>query len=208
MNYQKVVGVDLGLSTFAICSDGKEYNYDIEKLNKLIKKANFYKSQLTRRKSKTSCTQSNNYYKTKRKYEEVNKKIRNIRFDFIHKTAHELVFNYDIIVVEKMKTTILASKKRGMGKNFNRNMFNFCFSTFTSFLTNSAKNHGKLCKVVEPSKIAATQLCSNCNSKKIKSEKLTLKDRVYRCSNCGLTIDRDSNAAFNLYNYGITLLKQ
>ena len=43
----------------------------------------------------------------------------------------------------------------------------------------------------------STQLCSNCGHR----QKLTLNQRIYRCPECGLEIDRDLNAAINLSKY-------
>ena len=43
---------------------------------------------------------------------------------------------------------------------------------------------------------ASSKICSKCGNKK---KNLKLEDRVYHCDNCGLTIDRDTNAAINLY---------
>lgn len=42
----------------------------------------------------------------------------------------------------------------------------------------------------------STKLCSRCGSKKY----MSLSDRIYNCPNCGLNIDRDINAAINIYN--------
>ena len=41
--------------------------------------------------------------------------------------------------------------------------------------------------------------CSSCGTKK---KDLKLKDRIFNCS-CGLSIDRDVNAAINLANYTV-----
>lgn len=49
----------------------------------------------------------------------------------------------------------------------------------------------------------SSKLCSECNNKK---EDLSLKDRIYKCDNCGLEIDRDLNASINLKNEGIKIL--
>ncbi len=48
----------------------------------------------------------------------------------------------------------------------------------------------------------STQLCSCCGSRK----KLALNERIYKCS-CGLTIDRDLNAAINIRNEGLRILQ-
>ena len=49
----------------------------------------------------------------------------------------------------------------------------------------------------------SSQICSCCGNKK----KLTLADRIYKC-NCGLTLDRDQNAAINILNEGLRLLNE
>ena len=48
----------------------------------------------------------------------------------------------------------------------------------------------------------SSQLCSDCGSKK----KLSLSERVYKCE-CGLSIDRDINAAINILNEGLRMLE-
>ena len=45
---------------------------------------------------------------------------------------------------------------------------------------------------------ASSKTCSNCGAKK---EKLSLSERVYHCDNCGISLDRDLNAAINLSRY-------
>lgn len=49
---------------------------------------------------------------------------------------------------------------------------------------------------------ASSKICSNCGHKK---EDLKLSDRIYKCSNCNLEINRDINAAINLVNYNPTV---
>ena len=48
---------------------------------------------------------------------------------------------------------------------------------------------------------ATTKLCSNCGSRK---EDITLSDRIYKCDNCGLIIDRDLNSAINILKIGLS----
>lgn len=49
----------------------------------------------------------------------------------------------------------------------------------------------------------SSQICSCCGNKK----KLMLADRIYKCD-CGLTLDRDHNAAINILNEGLRLLNE
>ena len=52
---------------------------------------------------------------------------------------------------------------------------------------------------------ASSKLCSNCGNKK---DDLTLSDRVYNCNVCDISIDRDLNAAINIKNEGLRMLKE
>ena len=54
--------------------------------------------------------------------------------------------------------------------------------------------------VVADKRYASSKLCSFCGHKK---KVLRLDERVYKCEKCGMSIDRDYNAALNLRNYGI-----
>ena len=49
----------------------------------------------------------------------------------------------------------------------------------------------------------SSQICSCCG----KQQKLALSERVYKC-NCGLVIDRDYNAAINIKNEGLRILRE
>ena len=48
--------------------------------------------------------------------------------------------------------------------------------------------------------LPTTQTCSHCGNRKLKDDKLTLDDRIYKCDVCGNIIDRDINAAINILN--------
>ena len=203
-----IIGIDLGLKTFAVCSDGMDYDYNTEELNRLTKKADFYKSQMSRRYKKGRAKQSNNYEKAKKKYALINRKIRNIREDFLNKLSHKIAYNYDVVVIERLDIKELASKHRRMSHKFSRKMFNSCFGTFCSKVSAMCGTMNTICELIKPSILAATQTCSNCNNRLKHENKLTLKDRMYVCPKCGMKLDRDINAAYNLYNYGKSLLSK
>ncbi|MFP4655071.1 MAG: zinc ribbon domain-containing protein, partial [Methanohalobium sp.] len=57
-----------------------------------------------------------------------------------------------------------------------------------------AAERGKIVDKVNPN--YTSQVCSHCG--RIKKEKLKLNERTFHCSNCGLEIDRDLNAAVNI----------
>ena len=49
-------------------------------------------------------------------------------------------------------------------------------------------------------------LCENCFASGWKKEDLALSDRVFKCENCGIEIDRDLNAAINIERVGVDIL--
>jgi len=52
---------------------------------------------------------------------------------------------------------------------------------------------------------ATTEVCSRCGSRK---EDIRLSDRIYKCSNCRLTIDRDLNSAINILKMGLNKVEK
>jgi putative transposase len=70
------------------------------------------------------------------------------------------------------------------------------FYLFKSCLMHKCEYHGIKLRLADKY-FASSKICSSCSNK---NEKLTLNDRVYECPECGLSIDRDLNAAINLLN--------
>ena len=96
------------------------------------------------------------------------------------------------IVIEDLKLKNLRSKK-----NKCKGIKQTPLYLFRDFLTYKCKDRG-IELVFADKFFPSTKMCSNCGSSyKIGSEK------VYKCRNCGLIIDRDMNAAINLSRYGV-----
>jgi len=81
-----------------------------------------------------------------------------------------------------------ASVKAGL----NKSIADASWSMFRSVLTMKAENAGRLVVAVAPA--YTSQKCSGCGD----IAKKSLKERVHRCTVCGLVLDRDTNAAVNL----------
>ena len=78
-----------------------------------------------------------------------------------------------------------------------KQVYDVSWSSFTNMLAYKAESAG--CKIVFVNPYNTSQQCSSCNSIVRKS----LNVRVHDCSNCGLTINRDVNAAVNILNKGL-----
>lgn len=132
---------------------------------------------------------SKNYIKQSKRLNKLYLRIQNIREDFIHKTTSVLINNYEYICIEDLNV-------KGMMKNHHlaRAISDVGFYKFKAILKYKALNCGRT--VVEVDRFyPSSKTCCKCGT--IKND-LTLKDRVYKCTECGMEIDRDLNAAKNL----------
>lgn len=185
-----VIGVDLGIKSLAVTSDGEIF----ESPRKLKSK----EEQLKRLQRKFSRQQkgSNSRNKTKERMAKVHFNISNHRKDILHKATSCLVKTKSnkTIVIEDLNVS-------GMLKNHKlaKAISNIGFHEFRRQLEYKCAWYGKEL-VIADRFYASSKLCSCCGNKK---DELTLKDRTYYCNVCGNEIDRDLNAAINLEQYTV-----
>ncbi len=185
-----VVGVDLGLASFAVLSDGTR----IEAPKPLAKKLRLLKrrSKWLSRKEKGS----NNSKKAALALARLHRKVKNLRQDFLHKLTTWLARTKPAIVVEDLNVKGLS---RGP---LSRSVADVGWGTFLRMLEYKAKWYGATL-IVAPRSFPSTRLCSSCGHL---HGKMPLSQRVFRCEACGLEMDRDLNAALNLKAYGLAHL--
>jgi len=185
---ETTVGIDLGIKDFAITSDGKKFkNHDFFKSS--MKKLRVEQRSLSRKQKG-----SNHYNKQKLKVALLHEHTRNQRKDYLHKISKYLVDNYDTICIENLGVS-------NMVKNHNlaRAISDMGWGEFKSMVDYKCEWYGKNLSIIgrfDPS----SKTCSNCGSI---NKELTLKDREWICSKCGIEHDRDINAAINIRNFGL-----
>lgn len=180
------VGVDLGISAFAVLSDGthleplKAYSESLGRLRRL--------SKAHSRKQKGS----NNRRKSALRLARLHRRIRNHRRDFLHKVTTCLAKTKPVIVVEDLNVG-------GMVRNrhLSRQISDAGWSEFRRMLVYKTTWYGSRL-VVAPRFFPSSKTCSICGAV---NEDLRLSDRVYRCPRCGVVLDRDLNAARNLVKF-------
>jgi len=185
-----VVGIDLGLSSFATLSDGTP----IDAPKPLAKKLRLLKrrSKQLSRKEKGS----NNSKKAALRLARLHRKIKNLRWDFLHKQTTWLARTKPVIVVEDLSV-------RGLSRGWlSRSVADVGWGTFLRTLEYKAKWYGATL-IVAPRSFPSTRLCSSCGHL---HGKIPLSQRVFHCEACGLEMDRDLNAALNLRAYGLAHL--
>lgn len=176
------VGLDLGLNSFAVLSDGmvinnpRYYRKSQDELKEIQSKYSIHKGKAT-----------------KRKLSSIHRKIANQRKDFLHKESRKLVDNYDLIAHEDLNIKGLAQM------SLSKSVHDAGWGMFINMLTYKAEEAGTHVVAVNP--YHTSQICSNCGT----LVKKTLADRQHNCLVCGLSMCRDLNAAHNILKLGINL---
>lgn len=183
----KYVGIDVGLKEFATTSDNisisnpRYFRESQSKLRTLQKHLSRKKKGSNRRKLAVM------------KLAKLHQHISNQRDYFLHSHTTKLINEYDVIIVEDLNVSGMIKNKK-----LAKSISDVSWSKFFTMLTYKCVWYGKtLIKInrFEPT----SKKCSNCGW--IKHD-LTLKDRIFECQSCSLSIDRDLNAALNIKSAG------
>lgn len=195
------MGIDLGVKDLAVVSYGEDslVFHNINKSSK-IKKLNRELKHLQRsvsrkyeaNKQENKYVKTNNIIKAEEKLRKINKKILDIRNNYIHQTTHKLIELLPKRVVMEKLNVLGMMKNKHLAKAIGEQNF-YKFIEYMKYKCEWNKIEFIQVDRFYPS----SKKCSCCGN--IKKD-LKLSDRVYVCK-CGLNIDRDLNAAINLKNY-------
>lgn len=182
------VGVDLGIRTLAVTSDGKEYG------NNRTYAKNLKKLARAQKKLSRKTKGSHNREKQRIKVAKIHQKIHDQRLDAVHKMTHELVREYDVISIEDLDTREMIKGR------FAKDISDASWREIRRQLTYKSEWAGRQLIVVDrwyPS----SQTCSVCGhvSESVKD----LSVRQWTCPECGSLHDRDVNAARNILREGL-----
>ena len=148
---------------------------------------------------------SKNFLKTQQIINKRYKKIRNYRNDYLHKFVNNLLENLlargvNHIVVEKLDIKQMTSKEnviklmgKARSKAMRKNILALAPSQLYDILEYKCTIRELYFSKVDPKNTSKT--CSSCGTIK---QALTLRDRIYDCNNCGVSMDRDYNACLNI----------
>lgn len=186
-----ICGVDLGLKDFAITSDGVKFknNKYTKKYEKKLAKAQKHLSRKTRG--------SNSFERQRRRVASVHEKIANSRRDNLHKVSHQLVTDYDIIVLEDLNI-------KGMVKNHKlaKHILDAGWGIFVGLLEYKADWNDK--QIIRINRFfPSSKTCCECGWVK---QDLSLSVREWTCPLCNAAHDRDFNAANNILKEGLKIL--
>ena len=187
----KVLGLDYKSDGFYTDSEGNVCGSP-----KYYRKSQTKLARLQRQLSK-KVKDSKNREKARLKLAKLQRHISNQRLDFLQKESTRIANLYDIVCVESLDIKAMSNKGFRNGKA----TFDNGYGMFLNMLEYKLQDRGKYFVKVDKW-YASSQICSKCGNKK----KISLNERTYTCE-CGNTIDRDLNAAINIKNEGLRLLK-
>ena len=203
------LGIDVGISNYMTIYNGL-YIINIPNINesKIIKRLEerieilnqkaSRKMELNRKKfgykyADYRCI-SNNVSKIYSQISKLYTRIKNIKNDYMKKIVHDIlvIIKPRYITIENLSVKKMIESGHG---DLVKHLQDTGLGKLLRYLSNKAAIYGVEIRVADKY-YASSKICSRCGNKK---KDLKLEDRIYHCDNCGLTIDRDINAAVNLY---------
>ena len=188
----EVLGIDLGITHFAVTSNGDVY----ENPRHFVRnQANLKRKQQQFARKKRG---SNNWNKARIKVAKCYRKSTNARDDYQHKLSSEMVDKNNAIIAEDLNV-------EGMVKNHKlaKHIQDARWSKFQSYLEYKCKWKGK--HFIKVGRFyPSSKTCNECGTV---NKMLSLGDREWQCNDCGTIHNRDFNAALNIQRMGINKLK-
>lgn len=179
------VGIDVGLHHLLALSDGTIID------NPRWLRSNLAALRVAQRRLSRRKKGGPNWRKAARQVAVLHERVANARREFWHQTTRRIVNTYGNIAIEDLGLAFMT--RNG---NLSQSAHDAALGTFRSMLEYKAESAGTQVAAVRPAR--TSQLCSGCGSVVVKS----LSVRTHHCSDCGLTLDRDVNAALNILALG------
>lgn len=201
----KGIGIDLGISELAICSD--ETRYENINKTKTVKKLEKKKCRLQRKVSnkyeigkegENRYTKTSNIIKLENQLRVLHQRISNIKTNHLHQSTTEIIKRKpSFIVLEDLNVS-------GMMKNrcLSKAIQNQSFYEFRRQIEYKG-SWNNIEVIIADRYFPSSKTCSQCGNY---NEDLKLSDREYLCKECGSVLDRDYNASLNLKNYGHSII--
>ncbi len=206
-----IIGIDIGIKDFMVCSDGQIYdNLKLKRKNeKTIIKLQGQLSKKQRVKTgefvfskkwnkEVEITRlSNNGEKSRLRLARFQEKLNNIKINYIHNITTQLVRENQTIVIEDLNVKGML-KNHCLAKSIQDLSINETFRQ----LKYKCEWYGRDLIIIDKW-FPSSKLCSKCG---YKYKNLSLKERSWVCPDCGTHHSRDFNAATNIVNEGKRLI--
>lgn len=189
----EAIGIDLGLKTLAVCSNGMTFtkpdiHKETKKLKRLQKRASRYYEKLKKQGGGNRCKGAR-LIKLETEIRKVYQRIANVLQNNIHQmTAHLVKLNPETIVLEDLNVSGML-KNRHLSNSVRQAKFHEIRRQLEY-----KSNWNGIDLIVADRFYPSSKTCSSCGLIK---QDLRLSDRLFSCE-CGFEIDRDFNASLNL----------
>lgn len=189
---QTFIGLDFSMPELYIDSNGFEPHYP-----------RYYRQtedKLAREQRKLSKMQkgSNNRNKQRIKVAKLHEKVSNQRRDFLHKQSRQIANAYDCVCIEDLDMKTMSGVL-----HFGKSVSDNGWGMFTTFLQYKLSEAGK--QLIKVDKFfPSSQICSACGCKNPETKNLSIRE--WTCPECGISHNRDINAAINIKNEGMRLV--
>lgn len=179
------VGIDVGLHHLLTLSDGSIIE------NPRWLRSNLAALRVAQRRQARRKKGGSNWRKAGRQVAILHERVANSRREFWHQTTRRIINSYGNIAIEDLPLAFML--RNG---NLSLSAYDAALGMFRRMLTYKAEEAGTQVTAVKPAR--TSQICSGCGSIVVKS----LNVRTHHCPDCGLTLDRDVNAACNILALG------
>jgi putative transposase len=189
----KSVGVDLGIKTLAVLSNGEEF-INVKPYEKAKRKLRKQQKEVSRRFVKGAKSQSSNYKKSVTKLSKTHKKVADVRKDNLHKITTYLAKNFELVSIEDLKP-------KSMSKNHNlaSAILDGGFFEFKRQLLYKKEWYGGRVFIANTF-FPSSKTCNVCGTI---NKQLKLSQRTWTCEN-GHKVNRDLNAGINLEKLAVS----
>ena len=191
---EKSIGIDVGISSFAVDSDGNSFE-NPKFIDQTLQKIKKEQRKLSKKKKG-----SQNRHKQKLKLAKLHEKVVNQRKDYLHKISRYYINKYDTICVEDLqifRMTKAGERDHRSRKTLHRHILDASWGQFMNYLEYKAENADKQVIFINPKN--TTQRCSQCGQIVQKE----LSDRLHECPFCKVILNRDYNASLNILKAGV-----
>ena len=187
----RVVGIDLGISHLATLSSGETVPNG-RRLDDELRRLRRAQRACARRHGpdrRIRQEPSRRWRKARARADRIHARVANLRRDDVHQMTTRLVRAHDTIVIEDLHVAGMLRNRR-----LARHIAGAAWAEIRRQLTYKTERAG-VGLIVANRWFASSKTCSGCGTAKTK---LALSERTYRCTSCGVVLDRDHNAALNL----------
>ncbi len=182
------IGIDWGVKQLATTTDP---SYDLAHAQfgrRAAQRLAKYQRRMARRRPQPGKPASRAYRHAKRLVARQHRKVARQRLDTARKWANRVVRDHNVIAIEHFRSGFLARSSMA------RKAADGSVATLKRVLIEAAERGGRQVVLVDPK--YTTVDCSNCHARA--KQRLSLSERTFQCPACGMSMDRDRNAARNV----------